>query len=95
MRDVHAGRAASTAARSARSCAWPSARVALVSSSGLHPWGVHRSPPSGAGGSFHLAPRYPASSDRVVAWLVLALLLACGTLALYDTFLLLAGLASG
>jgi hypothetical protein len=66
-----------------------------MSASGLRPSGVQWNPPSGAGGALRPSPRPPAHSDRVVAWLVLALLVACGTLALYDAFLLLAGLASG
>jgi hypothetical protein len=46
------------------------------------------------------AYRYPKphagpSGERIVAWLVIALLFACAALALYDAYLLLAGLQSG
>jgi hypothetical protein len=35
------------------------------------------------------------SGERIVAWLVIALLFACAGLALYDAYLLLSGLQSG
>ena len=35
------------------------------------------------------------SGERIVAWLVIALLFACAGLALYDAYLLLAGLQHG
>jgi hypothetical protein len=42
-------------------------------------------------------PKHGASpsGERIVAWLVIALLFACAGLALYDACLLLSGLQSG
>ncbi len=40
-------------------------------------------------------PQVGPSGERIVAWLVITLLFACAALALYDAYLLLAGLQHG
>jgi hypothetical protein len=43
----------------------------------------------------HPRPYAGPSGERIVAWLVIALLFACAGLALYDAYLLLSGLRHG